>query len=599
MRVTKINAENFLGIHRVAIDVKTPVVLVAGPNGAGKSSLHDAIRLALCGDLGRVTKKKEAAALIRTGADVANVRVVDADGDEHGLALTRSGKIVGAGQHPDDPVLPLVLDAQRFAEMEPDDRRRLLYDVMRVSFGPDAITERLRKRELHAGKIDTISPLLRGGFDPAMTAAKEHASQARGAWKATTGENWGSEKAKTWRAGVPAVDADLKPRFETELRHVDIAIEKWQEQIAGLRAEQLRRQKLRDQLPELQKRAAKLATVKAKMETDRAEHARVEAELKAAREAAGGGPRIGLEHDGARAVQFCMEDLKRHGCAVPGIAVSFMVSYVAKFGALDAPEGDAAARARIPSLEQALALCARTLANDDRDHGDSAAAHAQCTEIAAELDKEFDAAAFEEAEKQIADLTAQRTETLGRIDAQRALQAEVDAAERRTQQAAEHRLDVECWEAIVSALAPDGIPGELLAEALQPLNARLEQSAADSGWRRVAVGPDMGITYGGRQWRLCSESERWRADAMITEAIAHLSETRLLLLDSADLLDIPSRDELFGWLDTLASMGEIDTAIVNATLKQIPPGLPDTIAGVWLQNGSVVPAAFTPVKAAA
>src|SRR3546814_9037266 len=97
----------------------------------------------------------------------------------------------------------------------------------------------------------------------------------------------------------------------------------------------------------------------------------------------------------------------------------------------------------------------------------------------------------------------------------------------------------------------------------------------------------MAITADARPHALLSESEQWRTDAMLAEAISHLSGLKLLVLDRADLLEPVARPELFGWLDVLAESGEIDTALVGITLKQPPRGLPDTMSSYWLQAGQI------------
>lgn len=167
------------------------------------------------------------------------------------------------------------------------------------------------------------------------------------------------------------------------------------------------------------------------------------------------------------------------------------------------------------------------------------------------------------------------------------MKAQIDTAQKKTADAAAHAADVAAWDGIGDALAPDGIPGEILAEALGPINERLAQSAADAAWPQAAIAPDMSITGAGREYRLLSESERWRVDAMLAEAVAHLSGARLLVLDRFDVLDPIGRSQLLGWLDVLADTGEIDTALVFGTLKALPTGLPSTIAAHWVENGVV------------
>ena len=70
---------------------------------------------------------------------------------------------------------------------------------------------------------------------------------------------------------------------------------------------------------------------------------------------------------------------------------------------------------------------------------------------------------------------------------------------------------------LADALSPDGIPAELLAEALGPINDRLHSNDGLAEWEPVVIHSDMRITYGLRDYALISESEKWRADAMIAE----------------------------------------------------------------------------------
>ena len=69
-----------------------------------------------------------------------------------------------------------------------------------------------------------------------------------------------------------------------------------------------------------------------------------------------------------------------------------------------------------------------------------------------------------------------------------------DAAEDKTKRAAEHAADVLAWDAIAEQLSPSGIPGDLLREALGPIQERLAQHAADTGWPQVRIHDDMRIT---------------------------------------------------------------------------------------------------------
>jgi hypothetical protein len=95
----------------------------------------------------------------------------------------------------------------------------------------------------------------------------------------------------------------------------------------------------------------------------------------------------------------------------------------------------------------------------------------------------------------------------------------------------------------------------------------------------------MRILYNQRPYQLLSESEQWRVDAMLAEAVSHLSGLKLLVLDRMDVLVPEARNQLISWLDVLASTGEVDTALVIGTLKALPGDLPATFNACWVDNG--------------
>jgi hypothetical protein len=262
-------------------------------------------------------------------------------------------------------------------------------------------------------------------------------------------------------------------------------------------------------------------------------------------------------------------------------------TYEREHGKLGATTGDAKAQARLPSVRKSRDLMAAAVANDRRDLAAAQAAKTEAENIEAVLAETFDAAGLSEAREQIDTIKAQRSAIVTKLDAQKSIKAQIDAAEKKTADATMHAEDVATWDAIGDALAPDGIPGEILAEALGPINDRLAQSAVDAEWPKVVIAPDMSITGAGRDYRLMSESERWRVDAMLAEAVAFLSGTRLLVLDRFDVLDPLGRAQLIGWLDVLADTGELDTALIFGTLKAAPTDLPATMRSHWIEAGAV------------
>lgn len=598
MKLDKINIDNFLGARVIEVSTSEPVQLFCGPNGAGKSSIRDAVALALTADLGRVSLKKEAGQLVSEGAKAARCEVTTSDGDVYAVSISNAGKITdSASGKASDPVWPYVLDAQRFGQLSANERRTFLMGLMDVKTDPATVKELLAARSLDAAKIDRIAPLLRAGFDAAHKEAKAKATEARGAWKAITGEAFGSEKAKTWRAEVPKYDAGKLKELQTELQHADVAIASWQQQVGALTAEQRRRDELRAKLPALQEHASRIERIKTKLATDEQQLADWQADLDKTMAAAGqASPRVGLLHDLAWAVSYLiffgrvdpLDDTPEDQRVQKALD-----AYEAEHGKIsfanDQPVADGKAAARLPSIRNSVDLCTKAVANDKRDLEAALKAQADIEAIEQELSHPVDEQALAGARKQIESLQTKRAEVQKALDTIQSLKLQAEAADKRTKEAAAHADDVSAWDELGAALAPDGIPAEILAKTLGPINERLAQSAADAAWLKAEINADMVLTGGGRDYRLLSESEQWRVDAMVAEAIAHLSGARLVVLDRFDVLDPASRSDLIGWLDVLADNGEIDTALVFGTLKALPAGLPPTVAAHWITGGSLVP----------
>lgn len=590
MRIANLHVENFLGVRMADVALAHPVHLFAGSNFAGKSSLRDAIALALTADLGRVSMKKEAAQLIHEGAEAACCEVIDANGEAFTVTLTAAGKITDSQKGREtDPALAYALDGQRFALLDDTGRRAMLFALTGTKVDTASVKARLAKRGCDAAKLERIAPLLRAGMDAASKDAKSKATEAKGAWRAITGETYGSEKAKTWKAPVPEYDAKAATDVATELKHIDVAIGGWNQTIGALQAEQARRSQLQARLPALSELADKVHRIETKLTADKRNLSEAELALQLATAAAGQGVRAGLVHDLAQHLY----DIARDPNVAPLIDVvsinGTLTAYECEHGPLDAAGGDPEAMANLPAVRSARELMERAVAHSQRDLAAALQARDELQAITAELAEPFDSEGLAGATAEAEKLQATRAQLLQRADTLKAAKSAADAAEKKTSEAAKHAADVASWDQIGDALSPDGIPAEILADALGPVNDRLGQAAADTEWPRIEIGADMSITAAlhERPYRLMSESEKWRADAMIAEAIAHLSGVRLLVLDRFDVLDLKGRSELLGWLDVLAANGEIDTALVFGTLKGIPANLPATIGASWVEAGVV------------
>lgn len=589
MKIDHLFVQSFLGVVSVDVETPQPVQLFCGANGAGKSSLRDAIALALTADLGRVSLKKDAGQLVREGDSQAICEVRDVDGDAWSVTITAAGKIIDSmkGRQP-EPVLPYVLDAQRFAQLDTTERRAFLFGLMGVKLDGAAVAAKLAERGCDVAKASRIAPMLRAGFPAAADDAKAQATAAKGAWRAITSETYGAVKAATWKAPAitfsqPMLDAALKA-----LGAVDEAIGAAQNRLGVLESIETTIAAARAKLGGLKDAAAQLVRRQVKLQHDEGALKEAQDALDRATAKAGNAPRVGLVHDLARSVNALLVLGHVDRDSVVGMdAEKALAEYTQQHGDLNAAMGDRESRSKLPDLTDARDLLASAVRNSMRDvkASEQAVAEIKVLEEQIAAAGTDGAADLDVARRQLATAQAERKTCASAVDTYRAAKTAAESALQKTSQAQKHHADVDAWDKIAAALAPDGIPSELLTEALGPINERLAQSAADAQWPEVVVGADMGVTFGGRQYSLISESEQWRADAMLAEAIASQSKWRLLLLDRFDVLDLQGRADLIAWMDVLADNGEIDSAFLFGTLKAAPTNLPASIGTHWIDSG--------------
>lgn len=568
MKLTHLSIKNVLGIRSADLELSTPVTLFGAKNRNGKTSLSEAVRMALTGDVSArgIAMKKDLQGLVHDDAKSGTCEVT-VDG-KVAYVLLPAGKTTAPEEWTPPAALPYVLDAQRFAHLEPNMRRSFLFGLMGLRITPEVVLARLVKRGVDQEKAKLVLPYLRAGFPEASREAKTKATEAKGAWRALTGETYGSVKAASWAASKPEVDGAELDATAERIANLDSEIADANQALG----------RLRGALQAHQTRQAKVADLQAKVEN----RSRVAEKL---------------ARDEAELPDWDAKVAALEGTAAPVPTLNCpccAAALVFKDGALAAAEQQDAApvdRSKLPEYTRARDLMKSAIANGKRDLAaiDAAAAELQAIQDdESEVPKQSD---IEEAQLALHNLVDKRGTQVTLLDKMKTDQRAATAADESTSKAAAHHATVMAWDAIGDALAPDGIPGDMLSEALEPFNTRLEQGALDSGWDHVKVGTDMSITVGTaskkgtRPYALLSESEQWRVDAMLAEAVSFLSGVKLLVLDRFDVLDLQGRAELLEWLDILASAGDVDTALIFGTLKQPPANLPASATAVWIEAG--------------
>lgn len=582
MKINHVRATAFIGARSIDVPIETPVAIFCGPNGAGKSSLAEAISAALTGDISRVALKKEYGAIVTDGKKKSEV-VLSTDHGECCITLP-DGKWQGLPI--DMSALPYVLRPSLFAEKKDTERRTFLFGLTGVTLNSGTVKQQLLDRECNEKKVESVLPMLRSGFPAACDFAKDKAKEAKGAWKGVTGETWGSEKGDGWEAEVPEYDAKRLSAVTEQLTTVDGRIEENSRALGALQAKRDAYVKHTSTAEANATKAKELTRLIEKLAFDEAELAKAEQALLEAQQRAGTAPREGLIHDLARSVNDLIGTADSAEKQIS--AQEALGAYEKQYGKLGQTGGDAAARTSLPSLANARDLMKRSVDNDKRLM-DEAKVAAAAIELSADVEKVTDEDIA--AAQRSLDAARQQRKTLAEeLEKLRKQKLAADTAAETTKKAAQHHADIAEWLAISDQLAPDGIPGEMLANALKPINGHLTEYSQSTTWSAVTIDADMTIRYGDRLYSLCSESEKWRADAMIAVAIAVLSGIKLVLLDRMDVLQVSARGDLLAWLDELADFGDLDTAMTFGTLKQIPTGLSASTSAFWIESGSVAQA---------
>ncbi len=565
MRLSHLKIQSFLGIRHLDTPL-TALNLIAGFNGSGKSSVENAIRLAVTGDLPRVALKKELGAVVHEGAKAASIELTG-DTGSNSIQIQASGTAKGILNEEDTPWWAHALtDPTYLSSLDPTALRKCLFSHSGGTSTPEVV-KRLIQGGAEAGLVESITPLLRN-FEAAEKEAEGRAKEARGEWKGITGETYGEVKAETWAAAVPEVVkvADRSAELRTDVDQARQAIAN--ANAAGAQRLQVERSlaDAREAVPMVKRHQDALEPIQRDIAKERAEVEKLE------RLASG---------------QALPKPAASHPCPECGSFLHILPDHSligeAEYDEKAKAAPDLSAKAKLAEHQKALDMLLRSLENRQRDLKAAQAIAGQVGGLEGQL-KAF--GKLPDTTKLQAVLNgAQATYDahMAEIGKAKAAQAEAATAADKTFRAGKAHQAVKAWSQIKALLSPDGIPAQFLDGVLKEANDRLRTSAERTAWGQVQIHPDMRITYGGRALGLCSESERWRASAMLTEAVAWITGEKFILLDRLDVLGVEQRGVALDWFDALVSDGT--QVIAFATLKAKPSVEGATV--VWLERGQV------------
>ncbi len=567
MKLEILKVQSLIAAKQVDLKLKAAINLICGSNEAGKSSIYEGIIHAFTGKSTRVSLKKDYKHLVNDDATVGYCYVEYDGGKQASITLPNDSHEIKEQLH---SALPYLFDPKIFSGSSEDDRRKFILGISDVKRDVPGVKGKLLERECNAAKVESILPFLMSGFSNAEKQSTENVKEARSNWKAVTGgEVYGDKKAVDWKAVKPEVDQSAVAAAQKALEDINTEFDAENQKLGSLQTDFNNASKNEAEINGLRVKSGQIERIETKLALDRKELALMTVKVEDARRLAQGS----TPENVATKCPSCAAELIWNGKEL-----------VERQGDL---QGDEEAAVKLSELEKALTLLKNAVANGDRD----LAAAKYAKDRLAELEKETKEIVSEERINQLKEkLGALRTKRKEAQDSMDLMNKNIKLAaeaDEKTKKAAGYHTDVQEWGAIAAALAPNGIPGEILKTAIAPINDRLAKTSEITGWKPVVISEDMTISYGGKPYGLSSQSAKWRINVMIAEAISYVTGLKFFMTDELDLLDAPSRITFIKWVDSLARSNDIETVMVFGTLKTPPTGLPSSIETHWISNGVI------------
>lgn len=571
MKLTKLEVVNVLGIARAEIDLTNAVTVITGANESGKSSIRDSLSMAFLGKPCRVDTKKELGQLLHDGAQKGRISVrFGAEDDGADFSIPKGDHVVS--EFAGAAFLPCLLDPALFARISADDRRSFLFNLTGCKASGAAIKEKLMARDIPEKLIEDIAPKLRDGFPAASAEAYNRAKTAKGAWRQITGQTWGSNVAEDWRSERPEgkcpTEAELQA-IMTKQAEAQANVDKGTAYVGGLDS----KRKASESYVSRKAAAKELAE---QLTRRQAKQSATEKDLKEWEEK-------------LVPLQSKLNEMQAGIIPVPcpccAAELRIVGQTLTKFEGLKADTKVMSDLAiEVTKAKNAIDLLKRTLSGDIKSVAEAQAAATQLEAIEAEKVEVIDQQKIDDATAKLARCREQADALRKEFNTKQQARVDFSKVEETTKAAAEAHAEVKAWLAVGDALAPDGIPAEILAGALAPVNQSLAVLSGMCGWKPAVINEDMTLSYGGRIYELNSESGQWRFDCLMALAIAQISDLRIVVLDRFDVLDQKSRGALLGMLGELGRMGLMHNSIMAGTMKSLP-SLPDGVGGIWIANG--------------
>ncbi len=590
--ITGLKIVNIMGIEEAEIDLTTPLNFFGGLNEAGKSTIRDSILWAFTGQARGLKTHEQQAALIREGAKTGEVSVFLSGGHAFTRRKTQKSAATVLGDIPDIGLNPAILfDPYTFLSYPEDQRRELLFKIIP---GLNPTTENILNSLVRWPAVEAIpipdEECLPGkkGF---LTSILETTAKMAVSHGFPATEKEAVIKRREAKRVRETLQETHKPEnmvviegTEYDILSMNLAAIK--ATLKDLQAEKddlLRQKGARESqarhLTQIQEQLRGMTVIGA---VDPVRITKLEGDLE-----------VNLKALSANAQAITDNTVKSQTFPATCPAITIMQMACPKagivIGATPPPPGtlEGLQKTRMELTKKADELGAELSKLKQQ---------AESCRMAAErkkfLEEELSKLQVEpEAGTDLDTEIAQRQQRIDRGHAFDKAILDYNAALERYQDTqtklAACAQEIVIYDALQKALAPEGIPSQMIAEALEGFNVLLDQAAIFLfPGRYLHLTGDLGIVLQNSPFTTLSKSAKFRVGIAFQYALAKLTGARVLLIDEMDVLDLDHQAGLVDFL--LDRLSDFDQIMVFFTANEARAVCKDPRCGNWwLDNGKV------------
>lgn len=621
MHLTHLKITDFMGIKAADMAMSKPINLFIGPNEAGKSSIRDGVLWLLTGNARNLKNEEARGDLIRAGAKAAEVAMIFEEDGSGSIECARRktpkspSTLTGSMPMPVDGLpLPLLLDHRAFFEMDSSARRALLFklipgmnptaeDLMERATGWLKTTDIKPTKEFQLKLQKLVRQAVRDGFKAAENEAIIKRRESKRAMEVNAGY-----------VQVPIIEITINETVhvlsKVDLPDLEITLKTLKAKRDDLLKAMGRLEISEEKLHEVEAAlAAAQRALTVPVDPEAVEQAKKALTLAtgAYGDAAGVYDLAAAAHNEAMTALAALEKPGPIEQAFPEYCSVITVSQCACPNAgmvvgSKEPEKPDMTGAELAVNQAFLSLKSASVAKTTTQEGmdkaaqvvkDYDASRANRNKQLEEIDRLEDQmkqlraqASNAHAAKNLTRIEAEIVETMKLHNAVKAFRAGMEKVTEVMALVERYQAEADFYNALQKALAPAGIPSQMISEALAPINELL---AVPAGYffqgRTLTLNQELDFTLEGSP--LLSKSAELRVGVAIQYVLAKLAGARLLMVDEVDMLDPGNRK---GFIEFLrAVQADFDTIMAFSTAgKATPAPFPDV--QVWAVNDGTVTA---------